>query len=89
MGGLLFGSVLVVLVFLRMLVRLRDGIRGSPLGDLIVAVFCTCCGMCQLARHEGLVAGRYGGLLSPTGEKRGKVKPFPEFSWSIADAPAV
>ena len=58
--------------------RTRDGIAGSAFRDCLVAAFCPACGLCQLARHEGLVRGKYGGLLSPTGEKRAEVQALME-----------
>ena len=67
--GSLFGFCLLYTWFLRILVRQRDRIPGSPLKDFCVTLCCFCCGVCQLARHEGLVKGQYG-ILSPTGEKR-------------------
>lgn len=69
-AGQYFGAIVLFVFLLRTLVRLRDGIPGSPLRDFCVALFCSSCGICQLARHEGLVAGQYGGILSPTGEKK-------------------
>jgi Cys-rich protein (TIGR01571 family) len=69
-AGLCIGALILYYAMLRMLVRQRDGIPGSPLRDFCVALCCYCCGLCQLARHENLVAGQYGGLLSPTGEKQ-------------------
>ena len=66
--------ILVLIMLLRTVVRTRDGITGSAFRDCLVAAFCPACGLCQLARHEGLVRGKYGGLLSPTGEKRAEVQ---------------
>jgi len=70
LAGLCFGALVLYYTLLRTLVRQRDGIPGSPLRDFCVALCCCCCGVCQLARHENLVAGQYGGFLSPTGEKQ-------------------
>ena len=72
-AGLCIGALILYYTMLRMLVRQRDGIPGSPLRDFCVALCCYCCGLCQLARHENLVAGQYGGLLSPTGEKQAAI----------------
>eukprot|EP00908_Phaeocystis_cordata_P007138 Transcript_17785.p1 GENE.Transcript_17785~~Transcript_17785.p1 ORF type:complete len:548 (+),score=69.85 Transcript_17785:136-1779(+) len=75
LAQLMTGVVMIVLIMLlRTVVRTRDGITGSAFRDCLVAVFCPGCGLCQLARHEGLVRGKYGGLLSPTGEKRAEVQ---------------
>ena len=64
------GACFMWLVLVRTIVRQRDGLAGSPLYDCCVSYWCWSCGLCQLARHEGLVTGNYGGVLSPTGEKR-------------------
>lgn len=66
--GLMTGGVCVWITLLRALVRTRDGIPGSALRDCGVTMCCFFCGVCQLARHEGFVHGRYG-MCSPTGEK--------------------
>lgn len=50
-------------------VRKRDGIPGSTVRDCCMSTWCCCCTICQLARHEGLAYDKYGGVLSPTGEK--------------------
>jgi Cys-rich protein (TIGR01571 family) len=68
------GATAMLIMLLRTVVRTRDGIAGGAFRDCLVAVFCPGCGLCQLARHEGLVRGKYGGLLSPTGEKRARVE---------------
>ena len=78
--GLLSGAVWVWAMLMRTLVRKRDGIPGSPLRDLSVAVCCFFCGVCQLARHEWLVKGKYN-AVSPTGEKKAPVR--------VADAMSV
>mmetsp|Transcript_48538 Transcript_48538/g.109356 ORF Transcript_48538/g.109356 Transcript_48538/m.109356 type:complete len:574 (-) Transcript_48538:472-2193(-) len=71
LSGFGFGSLVIWDTMLRILVRQRDTIPGSPVRDLCVSLWTSCCclSLCQLARHEGLVGGRYG-VMSPTGEKQ-------------------
>lgn len=68
----LSGGVWAWGTLMRALVRKRDGIPGTPLRDFGVAACCFFCGVCQLARHEGLVKGKYN-AVSPTGEKAHQV----------------
>jgi len=69
LSGLGLGAGVVWKTMLRMLVRQRDAIPGSPLRDLCISTSCFCLSICQLARHEGLAGSRYG-IVSPTGEKK-------------------
>lgn len=68
LSGVGLGAMVVWKTMLRVLVRQRDAIPGSPLRDLCISTSCCCLSLCQLARHEGLVGSRYG-IVSPTGEK--------------------
>ena len=70
--GFAFGAYVIWTATLRVVVRQREGIPGSPVRDLCISMWTSCCclSLCQLARHERLFGGRYG-ILSPTGEKLG------------------
>jgi len=65
--GMWVGVSFLFSILLQTMVRQRDGIPGSPLRDSCILISCYSCAMCQLARHEGLVLGKYD-PLSPTGE---------------------